>query len=130
MSMTTMLREFHRRFGLEYSGPPRALPRNESAFRVLFLQEELTEYKLAVADKDLEKQLDALVDLVYVAVGTACLQGFDFDEAFRRVHGANMRKVRSPSTVLEGRGSAQDIVKPKGWEPPFLADLVRNPNDN
>jgi len=117
-----MIKEFHEKFGLEYNGPPRRLPLELENFRIEFMQEEVNEYDSAF----LVEQLDALVDLVYVAMGTAYLHGFDFDEAFRRVHEANMKKKRSVGTILSGRGSAYDVVKPEGWEPPFLDDLVRN----
>lgn len=125
-----MLIEFLDKFGLDYKGPPRELPPAISEFRMQLLLEEVREYVEAVNDRDLEKQLDSLVDLVYVAIGAACLHGFNFDEAFKRVHEANMRKKRSVGTVLNGRGSAYDVVKPEGWEPPFLTDLVRNPHDS
>src|SRR6185503_2978734 len=99
---------FHKKFGLEYEGKPRCLPLDLSEFRKKFMTEELEEYcastDLAQAilrgdippNHDLRHEmvnsLDALVDLVYVALGTAYLHGFDFREAWRRVHEANMKK--------------------------------------
>jgi len=121
-----MIKEFHEKFGLNYAGPPRHLPLDLERFRTEFMKEEIIEYEGRVVLVD---KLDALVDLVYVAMGTAYLHGFDFDEAFRRVHEANMKKKRSISTILYGRGSGWDVVKPEGWEPPYLDDLVSNPND-
>lgn len=141
------IREFHEKFDLSYVGPPRALPEAIREFRLKFLKEERSEYAAAVKDLKqlqdlgpgatdgdqgqrltaqlLEEQLDALVDLVYVAVGTAYLQGFDFDEAWRRVHAANMRKTRAaPDGADSLRGNAADVVKPPGWRPPDLSDLV------
>lgn len=133
---------FHEKFQVNYSGFPRQLPTDLLDFRVKFLKEELTEYtddsnalaahlitdKTDVANTThlLEKQLDALVDLVYVALGTAYLQGFDFNEAWRRVHEANMKKVRAGSAADSKRGSTHDVVKPAGWEPPSHTDLVEN----
>ena len=124
-----MLRDFLEKFGLDYKGIPRELPRDISTFRIALITEELAEYIEAINNNNLEKQLDALVDMVYVIIGTSCLQGFNFDEAFSRVHFANMKKKRSVGTVLDGRGSVYDVVKPEGWTPPFLSDLVRNNND-
>jgi predicted HAD superfamily Cof-like phosphohydrolase len=126
MSIISDLDEFMNKFGLDYKGPPRELPDKISSFRIALHTEELSEYMSAVADNNLEKQLDALVDLVYVTIGTAHLHGFNFQEAWNRIHAANMKKKRSVGTVLEGRGSLYDVVKPEGWEPPFLTDLVRN----
>jgi len=72
----------------------------------------------------MEQQLDALVDLVYVALGTAVLSGFDFEEAWRRVHRANMLKVKPRKGQYTKRRSAFDIVKPPGWQAPDLSDLA------
>jgi predicted HAD superfamily Cof-like phosphohydrolase len=128
--------QFHEKFALTYDGPPRALPDDLLSFRYQFMHEELSEYDSASAvdviqeegvgpAADLAKQLDALVDLVYVALGTAYLHGFDFDEAWRRVHEANMKKVRAaPDGSNSARKSSHDVVKPPGWTPPDLSDLV------
>lgn len=98
---------------------------NPFAFRLGFLLEEIVEYARAHLTDDLEGELDALVDAEYVLRGTVHLQGFDrrradndlvpFDEAWRRVHAANMGKVPS-------RGGK--FVKPPGWTPPTHYDLV------
>jgi predicted HAD superfamily Cof-like phosphohydrolase len=78
----------------------------------------------AVNDQDLEGVLDGLVDLVYVALGTALNFGLDFDEAWDRVQQANMEKVAVRATSSEGRHKT-DVVKPRGWEPPSFKDLVQ-----
>lgn len=133
-----MVKEFHQKFGLEYDGPPRMLPADLARFRIKFLKEELQEYKEAyqtyletpaTGQDVMADLLDALVDLVYVALGTADQHGFDFNEAFRRIHVRNMQKVRkehAPDAPDSKRGSnAYDVVKPPGWEPADLSDLVQ-----
>lgn len=107
---------FHKRFGIDYSGPPRTLP-EELAWRVKFLDEELQEYKDAIAAGDLVKQFDALIDLVYVALGNAQLQGLPFDKGWNVVHDANMAKKLASELGVEARGPG-DVRKPPGWEPP------------
>lgn len=116
-------------------------PDDFHVFRMKFMEEELNEYSKAYIDNDHAGMLDALCDLVYVAVGTAYLYGWDFNEAFRRVHRANMEKTRAyvppystdPEVIREAferakslskRNSAYDIVKPEGWVAPVLNDLV------
>ncbi len=87
----------------------------------VFLVEEAIEYSSA---KTLEKKLDALVDIVIVALGRAAFHGFHrFDEAMHRVVQANMSKVPGPSP---GRGEwSRDLSKPEGWLPADLSDLVQ-----
>lgn len=113
-------------------------------FRFKFLAEEMTEWKDSgdelleilsdekvhhglVANR-LEDQLDAMVDLIYVALGNVVLQGMApvFIEAWRRVHEANMKKVRAQSAEESKRGSTFDVVKPPGWTPPSHSDLVKD----
>lgn len=107
--------DFCRKRGQEYSGPPRDLPAELVLERISRRIEELAEQSKAYCRKDRAKVLDALVDDVYYAIGEAYLAGFNFNEAWRRVHDANMRKVRP----VDGGPS-----KPEGWEPADLSDLV------
>lgn len=119
------IKDFHEKFKLEYSSPPRQLPQDLYLFRVKFLSEELNEYCIALAENNKVGQLDALVDLIYVALGTSYLHGFNFTEAWNRVHAANMKKVRALKAEDSKRGNAEyDVVKPPGWEPANLEDLV------
>ena len=146
------IEEFHQKFKLEYDGDPRELEEALAMFRIGFMVEELAEYSAHSGftniarqlnelhehivnnnryltrrnelGHNLEMQFDSLIDLVYVALGTSYLHGFDFDEGWDRVHGANMKKVRTQRPEDSKRGSGFDVVKPKGWEPPDLSDLV------
>lgn len=120
---------FHEKFGLAYHGGPRLLEKDLRDFRLKFMQEELDEYdsaSLPIIDEkpQLAECLDGLVDLVYVALGTSYLHGFNFREAWRRVHEANMRKIRVERASQSKRGSTFDVIKPEGWVAPDLSDLV------
>lgn len=122
--MNKMLQDieaFHIKYQLQYKDRPRFLPEELSKFRAKFIEEELDEYILATT---LEDKFDALIDLVYVALGTAYLHGFDFEEGWKRVHAANMAKVRAQMADESKRGTKFDVVKPEGWTPPDLSDLV------
>ena len=116
--------DFHNKFGLIYDGKPRRLSDELDKFRRMFMDEELDEYFDATTERDMHGQLDALVDLAYVVLGTAYLHGFNFPEAWRRVHAANMSKVRATSSQQSKRSTAYDVVKPEGWKAPDLRDLV------
>lgn len=137
----TDIEQFHTKFGLAYSGKPQALTGELAAFRIKFLKEEIEEYEKesleaqlllsqplhgAGIPQKLELMLDALVDEVYVAIGTAYLQGFNFREAWRRVHAANMLKVRAERAEQSKRGTTFDVIKPEGWKAPSHLDLVED----
>lgn len=128
--MNNMLRDikdFHEKFGLQYNGAPRLLPPDVVEFRIKFMQEELNEYASAVADGDIVGQLDALVDLVYVALGTAYLQGLPFQRGWDEVQDANMRKVKAgPNGEGSKRGSPHDVIKPPGWKGPDYSFLTQD----
>ncbi len=131
MSQQQMMQDieaFHHKFGLVYEGQVRTLPKDLLEFRIKFMQEELDEYKEAAEAGDKEKQFDALIDLCYVALGTAYLQGLYnvWDEGWARVQRANMAKIRvqRKNFTLSKRQSPFDVVKPKGWVAPDLRDLV------
>lgn len=132
--------DFHRKFGIQYDGPSRALPADLQEFRNNTIKEELDEYldaqayyKQAVAEGDVKQQamevaamMDALLDLIYFASGTLQLHGFKHpQEAWRRIHSANMSKeLASEKNPSKRGGEGFDIVKPAGWVAPDLSDLV------
>ena len=122
---TRDIRDFMMKFGLAYGGYPRSLDLDLFIFRRNFMLEELGEYITAWENNDKERMLDALTDLLYVVFGTAHLHGFNIDEAWRRVHEANMRKERAKTKEESTRKSAYDIIKPAGWTPPNLEDLTK-----
>lgn len=94
-------------------------------FRVGFMQEELAEFSQAAASKDIGGMADALVDLAYVAHGTAVHLGLPWHDLWNAVHNANMSKVRGDKNTSK-RGSQYDVVKPKGWQPPDIEAIINH----
>jgi predicted HAD superfamily Cof-like phosphohydrolase len=70
------------------------------------------------------EMFDALIDLIYIALGTIHLHGWNFNEGWRRVHDANMRKVLSSKENPGKYGAKIDVVKPANWIAPDLKDLA------
>lgn len=123
------INDFHKKFVPDLTPDfPQALSKELSDFRIGFMLEELNEYIEAVETNDLEGQLDALVDLVYVAIGTAWKQGFPFSEAWDEVQRANMSKERSTADPNKQtkRKSKYDIYKPEGWIGPDITRVLNN----
>ncbi|UIS73819.1 nucleoside triphosphate pyrophosphohydrolase [Pseudoxanthomonas phage PW916] len=141
---------FHAKFDLLRFEKPGHLTKGKLRERIEFMQEELNEFVegcglvtmensdspgipvLSYEDdgeQDLAKQADALVDLVYVALGTAVMLGLPWDWLWNDVQRANMAKVRG----MTKRGHAVDVTKPPGWQGPQtqrILDLAGyNPNE-
>jgi predicted HAD superfamily Cof-like phosphohydrolase len=153
--------EFHRKFGLpDYftnGEPPKLIEDlNLQEFRINFMEEELREYQEAVAAGDLPKAADALVDLVYVVLGTAHFHNLPWQSLWDAVQRANMAKERCeighsfvpPQGGLSApdkacyhldedgycgasrekhslRGNVNDVIKPKGWQPPDMDAVLQ-----
>ena len=116
------VREFHNKFGLRCDSTPALLTEQEQKFRITCLREELGEYEEAVENKDLAEQFDALIDLVYFALGTAHRNGFNWEAGFSKVHKANM--LKSVDSGKQRREFELEVTKPEGWKPPVLDDLI------
>lgn len=118
---------FHRKFGLptfDPSRPTSPLDHETLSFRIAFMREELNEFIEAADAEDAAGMFDALIDLVYVAMGTAHLAGFPWEAGWALVQRANMAKVRATSASESKRGSSLDVVKPEGWNAPDIAGVI------
>jgi len=122
---------FHNKFGLDntvYGGiGPREVSDELLEFRTKFLDEELAEFKEGVAEGNIAKMADALVDLVYVAHGTAHILGLPWDELWADVQRANMTKRRAAVDGSDSkRGSSFDVIKPPGWIGPRTDEILED----
>lgn len=89
-------------------------------FRFALLEEEFTELQTARQNADAEEVVDALVDIVVIALGTLELAGVDTAQAWNEVHWANMTKIRGAKPGRESDG--WDLYKPLNWRAPSHAD--------
>lgn len=128
--------EFHEKFGLPVSNGDLkttrfwCLPMSdaEAKFRVQFLEEELQELRIALFKGDLPGQVDALADLVWVALGTAHYLGAPFNEAWAEVRRANMEKERKATDPDKPYRNIGTVIKPIGWRPPEIERILREHN--
>lgn len=117
------VREFQLASDQLVNNKPSIISTNESYLRYELGFEELEEYKEAVEENDKVEILDSLVDQLYIMLGSVNTHGLQdvFEEAFDRVHNNNMTKVVDGKVI---RNSAGKILKPEGYKPVNLNDLV------
>src|SRR5210317_2146344 len=127
MDKDTLLKDidtFHKKYKFEKNDKVGIPEDNELVnFRTSFLMEELAEYTQAITKKDSAAALDALVDIVYIALGTAWLFNLPFEKAWKEVQRANMSKIRAKSKSKK-RGTAFDVIKPKNWKTPDIEQVI------
>lgn len=103
---------------------PTLLDMDRANFRSDFMQEELNELRDAIRMSSWEDQVDAIIDSIYVGIGTLVEMGalplLHFDE----VHLKNMEKKRgTKSTRPNSLGC--DAIKPEGWTPPDHVKILK-----
>lgn len=101
---------------------PQLLEAKELFWLLGALAEEITELETAhLGEHDLAKSVDALIDLIYFAIGGLYRLGLDemlIAECFGTVHQANLQKKLGVKPTRPQDGSVADAVKPEGFEDP------------
>ena len=107
------VKEFHDRFGHPVRDTPTLLTAERAAARASWLQEEVAEF---LAARTVAEQADAMIDLIYFAIGTMVEMGVRPESLFDIVHGANMQKLWP-----DGKPRFRDdgkTIKPPSWVDP------------
>jgi predicted HAD superfamily Cof-like phosphohydrolase len=105
--------EFHRAFGHPFADKPAQLSPDRINARAEWMREEIRELEEAT---DLVDQADAVIDLMYFAIGTMVEMGVKPQHLFEIVHQANMEKLwpdGQPRYREDGK-----VRKPEGWRDP------------
>ena len=109
------VRDFHRAFNSPVSQTPVLLPEERAKHRAGFMLEEIQEF---IDSKDIYDQADAMIDLIYFALGTLVEMGVKPKGIFEVVHEANMAKLWEDGEAHYREGDGK-VIKPPGWEDPF-----------
>ena len=107
------VREFHRAFGAPVSDRPTLLEPGRVAARADWMREEVDELVEATC---IAEQADAMIDLIYFALGTLVEMGVRPQALFDIVQEANMSKLwpdGKPHYREDGK-----IIKPSTWIDP------------
>ena len=108
------VKEFQQAFGHPVADKPRCMARERAEKRYKWMKEEIDEF--LDAQDDIVEQADAMIDVMYFALGTLVEMGIKPDNLFSIVHQANMTKLWAdglPHYNADGK-----TIKPSGWEDP------------
>jgi predicted HAD superfamily Cof-like phosphohydrolase len=87
------------------------------------VEEEFKEFKEAVNNNDKVETLDALVDILVVAIGAINSMGADGEAAWNEVMRTNFAKI-DPNTGKVRKREDGKVLKPEGWQPPNLEQYL------
>lgn len=106
--------EFHQHFDVPRRETPELLAAERVETRVNWLLEEINEFKEASTIQD---QADAMIDTIYLALGTLVEMGVKPEALFNIVHEANMSKLWEDGRPRY-RESDGKVIKPPTWKDP------------
>ncbi|MFL6977053.1 HAD family hydrolase [Bacillus inaquosorum] len=103
-----MVRDFQHKFGQPVADKPTEMGLERRISRLEYMDEELNEFLSANTVVD---QADAMIDLIYLAIGTLVELGVKPEKLFEIVHKANMSKLWPDGKVHTNPANGK-IVKP------------------
>ena len=93
MSNFSSVKKFMETFGQEVKNKAEFPNEKIQDLRVSLIDEELSELKEAIENKDIKEVADALTDILYVTYGAGHAFGIDLDKCFDEVQRSNMSKL-------------------------------------
>lgn len=87
------------------------------------INEEFTELCEAELVEDEVEEFDAVLDLLVVLIGYGLSRGWPMVAGWDEVVRSNMAKI-DPKTGTVNKRADGKILKPEGWTPPNLADVI------
>lgn len=117
---------FHRKFQVPMATEPSLLDLVAFEYRRKFIQEELNEVVEAHAQGDVCAVARELMDVSWMAIGTALMMGVPWPMCWRELVRANMERTRASDAgdPRSKRHNSMDVVKPEGWREPSLAPFI------
>ena len=93
MSNFSSVKKFMETFGQEIKNKAEFPSEKIQDLRVSLIDEELSELKEAIENKDIKEVADALTDILYVTYGAGHAFGIDLGKCFNEVQRSNMSKL-------------------------------------
>ena len=120
------VKQFHLKFGHPVADTPKQMAQERAVKRYHWMLEEINEF---IEADEIVEQADAMIDVIYFALGTLVEMGIRPDTLFDIVQDANMAKLwpdGKPHYNAEGK-----TIKPDTWEDPHgkLETEIRRQNE-
>jgi len=123
---------FHEKFGHPVSIVPTKLDKKRALNRGTWMLEEVAEFLSA---EDIYEQADAMIDLMYFALGTMVEMGIEPEQLFSIVQKANMDKLWEDGKPRYNKKDGK-VIKPENWENPeqkikkYIDELIEKSNND
>jgi len=134
--MQKAVHTFHQTYGVETPTSPRPIPEHLKQLRIKLIEEELEEFRVAIANDDMVEQYDALIDILYVTHGAIDLMALDAEPGFDEVQLSNMSKLGLDGLPIISRGEELDgfpvgkVLKgPNYFKPDLKRVIAEQVND-
>ncbi|MDC1111990.1 nucleoside triphosphate pyrophosphohydrolase family protein [Candidatus Pelagibacter sp.] len=123
MSNFNKVKIFMETFGQEVKKKPSFSNDKINKLRYDLIEEELSELKEAMQNKDLLEVADALTDILYVTYGAGHAFGIDLDKCFNEVQKSNMSKLGSDNKPIYN-DDGKVMKGPKYFKPNLSKFLI------
>ncbi len=123
MSNYQKVKKFMQTFGQEVKNTP-AFPNEKiTKLRISLIEEELSELKVAIEDRNMVEVADALTDILYVTYGAGHAFGINLDKCFEEVQNSNMSKLdKHGKPIYDNNGKV--MKGPNYFEPNIKKHLA------
>ena len=123
MSNFSSVKKFMETFGQEVKNKAEFPSEKIQDLRVSLIDEELSELKEAIENKDIKEVADALTDILYVTYGAGHAFGIDLDQCFDEVQRSNMSKLdENGKPIFNEQGK---VLKGPNYFKPNLEKFIK-----
>ena len=123
MSNFSSVKKFMETFGQEVKNKAEFPSEKIQDLRVSLIDEELSELKEAIENKDIKEVADALTDILYVTYGAGHAFGIDLDKCFDEVQRSNMSKLdENGKPIFNEQGK---VLKGPNYFKPNLEKFIK-----
>ena len=117
------VKKFMQTFGQEVQFKASFPDKKIQNLRIKLIEEELSELKDAIKNKDIVEVADALTDILYVTYGAGHAFGINLDQCFKEVQESNMSKLDENGKPIYNENGK--VLKGPYYREPDLKKIVK-----